>query len=628
MPGQVRRVTTSLARTWRRQSGSGVIPLVKRNNRKLVFGGVAFLFALTVVIAAMTGQVNDDDRPGLTGLLGGVVQAATTPTPSRDAPGITSLTGHTTSSITVNWEDADDADAHWVYSVKSDGSDGSFLSATPASSDATSHSTTITGLDDGTEHWFAVLGSKSPSEVSPKEWFSWSGWAKGATLAVGVVSLGQNVSVAEGGTASLTVTTTVAPTSPMTVNYTIGTDDDDATVDGDSDDYTGNASGSITIAKGATQGVISVAINDDSDIDDGAEEILVVTISLPVGSIHRLGERTSAALTIQEGVCDRTAQVQSAILLKLPDKNQCVLVTDSDLSGITGELGLHAFRIAELKARDFRGLTGVQRLSLGTNSLATLPEDVFDGLTSLTHLNLHTNSLATLPEDVFDGLTRLTDLRLHTNSLATLPEDVFDGLTSLRSLSLFQNSLTSLPNDLFDGLTGLNVLYLNLNPGSPFAFTAELEQTQTSKFKVKVSHAVPYDMTVTLSATGGTLSSNSIVVPAGSSESPAITATPGGNDPVTASITTASFPTSGVVTEGVLIHYNGIRTNIPPVANAGADQTVNPGATVTLDGSGSSDANEDTRSPTPGRRRRGRPSRSAAQPRPVPRSRRPPVQGH
>ena len=37
-----------------------------------------------------------------------------------------------------------------------------------------------------------------------------------------------------------------------------------------------------------------------------------------------------------------------------------------------------------------------------------------------------------------------------------------------------------------------------------------------------------------------------------------------------------------------------VTINTPPVADAGSDQTVSPGTTVTLDGSGSSDADGDT----------------------------------
>ena len=198
----------------------------------------------------------------------------------------------------------------------------------------------------------------------------------------------------------------------------------------------------------------------------------------------------------------------------------------------------------------FAGLTGLQDISLDDNSLTTLPEDVFAGRSGLRTLSLEHNSLASLPEDVFDGLTGLTTIHLNNNSLASLPEDVFDGLTGLTTIHLNNNSLASLPEDVFDGLTGLTTIHLeqqlpgivaggcvrrsdrpnvaagrNPNPGSPFTFTAELKAlTVVNYFKVIVSDAVPFDMTVTLSATAGTRSTRpfTVMVPGGSGEGPGV----------------------------------------------------------------------------------------------------------
>ena len=236
----------------------------------------------------------------------------------------------------------------------------------------------------------------------------------------------------------------------------------------------------------------------------------------------------------------------------------------------------------------------LRRLTVNQNSLTALPEDVFDGLTNLQDLVLKNNSVTTVPEDVFDGLTSLRKLSLGENSLASLPEDVFDGLTSLTTIHLDNNSLASLPDDVFDGLTGLTALWLQSNPGSPFIFTAELETLalDDNDFKIIVSGAVPFDMTVTVLPTSRTevFPQVAYVVPGGSDES----GTVGLSDSLEVSITAAAFPTSGVETDGVVFRYQGIRTNISPVANAGSDQTVNSGVTVTLDGSGSSDADDDT----------------------------------
>jgi hypothetical protein len=60
----------------------------------------------------------------------------------------------------------------------------------------------------------------------------------------------------------------------------------------------------------------------------------------------------------------------------------------------------------------------------------------------------------------------------------------------------------------------------------------------------------------------------------------------------------------------------GVTENSPPVANAGADQSVLVGATVTLDGSGSTDVDGDPLTLSrrkPDRIRAGSPSRGAAE---------------
>ena len=584
----------------------------------------ARVVAVGLVLAALGAFAQLSGLPGAS--LAGSAQAQI---PPREAPQISALTQPTTSSIAVIWLAADNTDVHWLYVVKSDGTSGRFQVAVPDPPQGTSgqqgvsgtaHTTTVSGLDAGTLYWFAVLGVRAPSEGSPNTWFRWSNWGRASTLTTPTVSLSSDVTVAEGGTATLTVTAAPAPQATLTVNYTIGADADTATVDGDGSDYSGTATGSITIATGATQGSIAIAITDDSAIDDGARETLVVTISLPEGSSYSLGDRASATVTITEGVCDRTTAVRSAILAALTSRSACAEVTDADLRGITGTLDLSDESLTAVQARDFRELTGLkvlrlnhnslaavpadgfdgldslQELYLNNNALTALPEDVFDGLTTLATLSLSNNRLAALPVDVFDGLTSLTTLRLnHNSTLATLPADVFDGLTSLTTLRLNNDGLTALPDDLFDGLTDLEGLFLANNPGSPFTFTAALQQTTATQVTVAVAQAAPFDLTVTLAVAGGTLSTSSVKIPAGSDESSAVTVTPSGDAPVTVSVTAASFPASGVETGGVTIKYNGIQTglgaaNQAPTASAGADQAVDTGATVTLDASGSSDA--------------------------------------
>ena len=322
---------------------------------------IARMVAAALVLAAVGALSLPHLGPGA-----GVAQAQV---PPREAPQITALIQATTSSIAVVWLPADATDLHWLYAVKADGTGARFLPAVPdppqgasgqGGVSGVSHVTTVSGLDAGTTYWFAVLGVRAPSDASPSTWFRWSNWGTGTTLTVSTVSLGADMTVAEGATATLTVTASPAPQSPLTVNYAIGADADAATVNGDSADYSGTSTGSIVIATGATEGSIAVVITDDRDIDDGAQETLVVTISLPPGSSYQLGETASATLTITEGVCDRTAEVRDAILDALTGRSACAAVTDADLSGITGTLDLANESLSAVKARDFRGLTGLE----------------------------------------------------------------------------------------------------------------------------------------------------------------------------------------------------------------------------------------------------------------------------
>ena len=174
-------------------------------------------------------------------------------------------------------------------------------------------------------------------------------------------------------------------------------------------------------------------------------------------------------------------------------------------------------------------------------------------LSSLERLDLSYNEIAALPEDVFEGLGNLTLLRLDSNDLASPPEDVFDGLDSLTHLYLSHNRIHTLPEDVFEGLGNLTYLYLHNNPGAPFTLTADLERQGDNTVLVKVAGAVPFDMAVTLSATGGTLSAASVTIEGGTAGSEAVTATRSSDGPLTVSVVWAVFQAG---------NYSGIRTGL------------------------------------------------------------------
>ena len=275
-------------------------------------------------------------------------------------------------------------------------------------------------------------------------------------------------------------------------------------------------------------------------------------------AVNAGGESTAAdadPVTPTPGICDRTQEVQDAILGSTGVEN-CGAVTVAELAGVTAlniSLITGYSGIGELKSGDLAGLTGLQALQLSNHLFTTLPSDVFSGLTSLTILDLQNNELSSLPVNVFSGLTSLTTLNLQNNDLtavpgvsglsaltmlglsgnklASLPSNAFTGPTSLEELSLNANKLTALPRDVFSGLTALRVLYLhdndltalpdglfsglteltlmslasNPNTGDVLPLTVTVEKFGTDQARAKVLAGAPFAVNFTATVANGSL---------------------------------------------------------------------------------------------------------------------------
>ena len=307
---------------------------------------------------------------------------------------------------------------------------------------------------------------------------------------------------------------------------------------------------------GAPSGIVLPLTVANGDISGGA-----TTITIPVGSLESQPltvirtPGTSAAVTVDigtlprppanhsgytlvkstdlplemfsllaGGICDRTPQVQTAILSAVPGASTCDEVTSAYLAAIR-LLNVENKSINSLKAGDFAGLSALTTLNLVHNQLSSLPAGIFDDLNALTDLHLGRNRLSSLPAGVFDNLNALTTLNLSGNQLSSLPDGIFANLNALTRLYLADNRLSSLPDGIFANLNTLTGIDLGLNSVNPLPLTVSLEKVGEGQFKAIVPAGAPFDIVLPLTVVHGTITggANSITIPAGRVESELLT---------------------------------------------------------------------------------------------------------
>lgn len=300
----------------------------------------------------------------------------------------------------------------------------------------------------------------------------------------------RSTSAPEGGTASLDVTLSSPASAPVTFHYSIGVDDNPDSDDADASDYSDAASGTIRVAAGASSASIGIDIHDDDDIEP-TREVFTVTLEPPgddTGYIR--GLLHTAAVTIEEGVCDRTPRIRDEIMA-VAGTSDCAGTDDGDLArilrlDIRGEAPWERFEgsvvwTRELVARIRRGECEPGRPVAGSaaptesvtcageaesaamrqgrmpniasgGSVTSLRAGDFAGLSNLEVLYLLRLGLEELAPGVFDGLEKLHWLSLQFNELTSLPEGVFSDLTSLwEGIILANNRLRSIPETAFSG---------------------------------------------------------------------------------------------------------------------------------------------------------------------------------
>ncbi len=356
-----------------------------------------------------------------------------------------------------------------------------------------------------------------------------------------VVSFAGDASAAEGGTVRLELVASPAAQRRLEVAYAVAPGSHPSSA-ADQSDHDGGDGGTVVFAAGAERAEIEIGVLDDDAVEP-LREHFVLTLAPPAADAgYGLGERPSAVVTIEEGVCDRSEAIRDA----LRGSTACEAV--ADLSSRTS-LRLAELGLVRLRVEDLLGLAQLRLLDVSRNGLSEWPAGLLAALPNLHTLRLGGNRLGALPESL-GAHAGLTELDLSGNALSALPGGAFQGLGALRRLLLDGNLLEELPAGLFEGVGQLEELQLQDNPGAPFALAMELVRTDAQPWapgpasvSARVAEGAPFALQAALEASPDVLPDGAALsVPAGAAQGPPATVAEAGAMPVTVRL--AAAPTA------------------------------------------------------------------------------------
>ena len=293
-----------------------------------------------------------------------------------------------------------------------------------------------------------------------------------------------------------------------------------------------------------------------------------ITTAASSGTPHQ----SAQAQTNTEGICGRTEGIRRAIVAAAPGVDSCSNVGNTHLAALTGTLDASSSSAGDLSAGDLDGLTSIEVLDLSDNSISFMPSHIFDDMAELREVNLSGNSMARLSPDPFHKNLKLETVDASSNVISELQEGIFLNNSALISVDLSNNSIsylsgtefTNSPNiqkinlennslpglnvGMFEGISNLLELKLAGNPGAPFTFDLRAFDLGDNAIEVLIGGGpTPFGVTASLSATNGSLSTDSVSIPAGNSASAVITVTHDGDQAATVTVSNTAF-TSGART--------------------------------------------------------------------------------
>ena len=122
-------------------------------------------------------------------------------------------------------------------------------------------------------------------------------------------------------------------------------------------------------------------------------------------------------------------------------------------------------RLKKLSKQALASLPNLQFLSLSSNFLATLPDDLLLHDYALQEINLSSNLLINLPTKLFLHNYKLTTIDLRYNLIKKLPNHLFTNCSHLEQLRLDHNNLREFPLNAFTSrnLNSIKVISLAFN---------------------------------------------------------------------------------------------------------------------------------------------------------------------
>ena len=165
-----------------------------------------------------------------------------------------------------------------------------------------------------------------------------------------------------------------------------------------------------------------------------AVAVLALVATLAFTLVYPATDQRAVAQTTVD-ICDRTPQIEEAILRKITENNQgtrpaCEAVTDEQLAAITS-IDVSGDRLGSvvtgLMAGDLSDLTGLGSFAASNSRIGMIPEGFFADNSALTSIDLAVAQIKSddevdgLPAALFDHLTGLNSLRLERNYFMSMP---------------------------------------------------------------------------------------------------------------------------------------------------------------------------------------------------------------